>query len=124
MSNNFVGARVQAARVAVPAKHISPRMEFEISEGVNFKLDLTIVVLAMIGWIVPSSIPAGIPLTNGGGLSQAFFASMNANLANWPKGPALDDPFWTLLVLWHIGMFACLIFGTIGVNLRKGSSSS
>lgn len=124
MSSSFAGARTQAARVNVPAKRLSPRMEFEISEGVDFKLDLTIVVLAMIGWIVPSSIPAGIPLTNGGGLSQAFFASMNENLANWPKGPALDDPFWTLLVLWHIGMFACLIFGTIGVNLRKGSSSS
>lgn len=94
-------------------------MEFEISEGVEFPLDLSILILAVLGWVIPSSIPAGIPLTNGTGLSQAFFASMNANLANFPKGPAADDPFWTLLFLWHVGLFACMIFGTIGVNSRK-----
>lgn len=98
-------------------------MEFEISEGVSFNVDLSTLALAIVGWIVPSSVPAGIPLTDGTGLSQAFFASMNANLANWPKGPAADDPFWTLLFLWHVGLFACMIFGTIGVNLRKAKQT-
>ena len=101
----------------------TPRMEFEISEGVDYEISPAVIVLALIGWIVPSSLPAGIPLTNGTGLSQAFFASMNENLANFPKGPAADDPFWTLCFMWHIGMFACLIFGTIGYNLRKTQSS-
>lgn len=94
-------------------------MEFEISEGERFPLNLGVVALAFIGWILPSSLPAGIPLTEGTGLTQAFFARITANLANWPTGPAIDDPFWVLMALWHIGLFACLIFGTIGYNGRK-----
>jgi len=92
---------------------------FEISENTPFEINPVIIVLAMVGWIVPSSLPAPIALTGGTGLTQAFLASMNANLAAWPKGPAGDDPFWTLLFLWHAGLFATLIFGTIGVNGRK-----
>lgn len=98
-------------------------MEFEISEGVPFKLDVTVLALAIIGWVVPSSIPANIPLTEGTGLSQAFFNSMNANLAAFPKGPGGDDPFWTLMFLWHVGLFACMIFGTIGANLKNVDSA-
>ena len=97
-------------------------MEFEISEGVKFNVDISILALAIVGWVVPSSLPAGIPLTGGTGLTQAFLASMNSNLANFPKGPAGDDPFWLLMFLWHVGLFACMIFGTIGVNSRKPSS--
>lgn len=115
----FVSTRVAPAPVKAATFKTAPRMEFEISEGIQFDLNPIVVVLALVGWIVPSSIPTNIPLTEGTGLSQAFFASMNTNLANWPKGPALDDPFWLLLVLWHVGMFATLIFGTIGYNLSK-----
>ncbi|CDF32153.1 unnamed protein product [Chondrus crispus] len=118
--SSFTGQRA-VLRASTPATN-TPRMGFEISEGVEFKLDLTILILAIVGWVVPSSIPAGIPLTEGSGLTQAFFASMNANLANFPKGPAGDDPFWTLLFLWHTGLFACMIFGTIGYNSRKVQS--
>lgn len=98
------------------------RMEFEISEGVEFDINPVVLGLAIIGWIVPSSLPSGITLTEGTGLSQAFFASMNANLAAFPRGPAGDDPFWLLMFLWHVGLFACMIFGTIGWNMRKPSS--
>lgn len=94
-------------------------MGWEISEGVEFDIDLSILFLAIAGWVIPSSIPSGIPLTEGTGLTQAFLASMNANLAAFPKGPSADDPFWTLMFLWHVGLFACMIFGTIGVNSRK-----
>lgn len=76
-------------------------------------------MLALAGWIIPSSLPAGIPLTEGSGLTQAFFARITENLAQFPKGPAGDDPIWTLMTLWHVGLFACLIFGTIGWNGRK-----
>lgn len=117
----FVGAQV-ARRTAVPRKVETPRMKFEISEGQEFDVSILTVFLALGGWIIPSSIPTSIPLTNGTGLSQAFFTSMNENLANWPKGPAMDDPFWLLMFLWHVGMFACLIFGTIGVNLNKNDA--
>lgn len=92
---------------------------FEISENTPFEINPVIIVLSILGWVVPSSLPAPIALTSGTGLTQAFLASMNANLAAWPKGPAGDDPFWTLCFLWHVGLFAALIFGTIGVNGRK-----
>ncbi|CAN8067670.1 unnamed protein product [Agarophyton chilense] len=98
-------------------------MQFEISDGVEFELNPIVFALAFIGWVVPSSIPTSIPLTNGTGLTQAFFASIQENLAHWPKGPALDDPFWLLFTLWHTGMFATMIFGTIGYNGRKSRSS-
>lgn len=113
----FVGARV-AAKVAAPVA-VVPTMKFEISENTPFEINPVIIVLAILGWVVPSSLPAPIALTSGTGLTQAFLASMNANLAAWPKGPAGDDPFWTLCFLWHTGLFAALIFGTIGVNGRK-----
>lgn len=92
---------------------------FEISENTPFEINPVIIVLSILGWVIPSSLPAPIALTSGTGLTQAFLASMNANLAAWPKGPAGDDPFWTLCFLWHVGLFAALIFGTIGVNGRK-----
>jgi photosystem I protein PsaO len=93
-------------------------MEFEISEGVDYKLRLDVLALAAAGWIIPSSIPAGIPLTNGAGLSQAFFESISTNLANFPAGPVTGDPFWTLCFMWHAGMFATMIFGSIGAGIR------
>lgn len=92
---------------------------FEISENTPFEINPLIIALSIVGWVVPSSLPAPIALTSGTGLTQAFLSSMNANLAAWPKGPAGDDPFWTLCFLWHVGLFAALIFGTIGVNGRK-----
>ena len=94
-------------------------MEFEISEGERFPLSLTVVALALVGWTVPASIPSKIPLLDGTGLTQAFLARVQANLAQFPKGPAMDDPFWVLMALWHLGLFAVLIFGTIGYNGRK-----
>ncbi|PXF43561.1 Photosystem I subunit O [Gracilariopsis chorda] len=120
----FVTRPVARRVTAAPARTtLTPRMEFEISEGMDFELNPIVIALAFFGWVLPSSIPTTIPLTNGTGLSQAFFASMQENLARWPKGPAIDDPFWLLLLLWHVGMFATLIFGTIGYNLSKNRSA-
>lgn len=113
---SFRGARL----VNTPAPTNSCiRMGFEISDGVEWDSNPIVFILAIVGWVLPSSLPAGIPLTGGTGLTQAFFASVNANLANFPKGPAGDDPFWTLCFLWHVGMFATMIFGSIGYNLRN-----
>ncbi|KAL4430381.1 hypothetical protein ABPG77_002187 [Micractinium sp. CCAP 211/92] len=36
-----------------------------------------------------------------------------------PRGPALTSDFWILMVTWHIGLFACLFWGQIGVQARK-----
>lgn len=112
----------RAARVAVPRvapARLSPRMDFEISEGVTYKLNPAIVLLSAAGWIIPSSLPAGIPLTGGAGLSQAFFTSISANLDNFPAGPASADPFWTLCFMWHIGLFTCTMLGSIGFGMQK-----
>lgn len=103
----------------VPPAPYAPLCRFEISENTPFEINPVIIVLSILGWVVPSSLPAPIALTSGTGLTQAFLSSMNSNLAAWPKGPAGDDPFWTLCFLWHVGLFAALIFGTIGVNGRK-----
>jgi len=94
---------------------------FEISEGVSFDSNPVVIFLALAGWIVPSSIPFNIPLTGGKGLTPAFLASIQDNLSRWPKGPQVDDPFWTLFFVFHLGMFATLIFGTIGYNINKAS---
>lgn len=106
---SFRGARVVAP--VVPAKETTT-MGFEISEGKEWDSNPIVFVLALVGWIVPSSIPSDIPLLGGVGLSQAFFASISSNLAAFPKGPGGDDPFWTLCFIWHAGMFATMIFGT------------
>lgn len=104
--STFHGARPVVARSlrATPAKTApTPVMKWEISDGVEFDSNPLVFVLAVVGWVVPSSIPSDIPLLGGQGLSQAFFASVQSNLANFPKGPALDDPFWVLFALWHVG---------------------
>jgi photosystem I subunit PsaO len=94
-------------------------MDVEVSEGVTYKINPAVLAISAAGWIIPSSLPAGIPLTGGSGLSQAFFASISANLASWPAGPSAQDPFWTLCFLWHIGMFACAMFGFIGYGMQN-----
>ncbi|KAJ8905374.1 hypothetical protein NDN08_001881 [Rhodosorus marinus] len=118
--SSFAGQRVavkKSQRVASVTQ-----MKFEISDGEDFDNNGIVIPLSIIAWVVPSSIPAGIPLFNGSGLTQAYWASIADNLSRYPKGPALDDPYWTLMVMWHIGMFACLIFGTIGYNGSKRKS--
>lgn len=68
--------------------------EFQISEESPFDANPLVIVIALLGWTLPASIPSNIPLLHGTGLTQAFFTSIQSNLAQWPKGPALDDPFW------------------------------
>nr|7Y5E_O2 Chain O2, Photosystem I subunit O [Porphyridium purpureum]7Y5E_ON Chain ON, Photosystem I subunit O [Porphyridium purpureum]7Y7A_O7 Chain O7, Photosystem I subunit O [Porphyridium purpureum]7Y7A_Oo Chain Oo, Photosystem I subunit O [Porphyridium purpureum] len=92
---------------------------YEISEGSSFDANPLVIGLALIGWVVPSSVPSNIPLLDGKGLTPAFVASISDNLSRWPQGPQLADPFWLLMGMWHVGLFATLIFGTVGYNLRK-----
>lgn len=120
-TTSFAPRAARVAAVPVRAARTQPCMEFEISEGVPYKLNPTILVLSAFGWIIPSSIPAGIPLTGGMGLSQAFFNSISTNLANWPAGPSAADPFWTLCFMWHIGLLACTMFGAIGFGMRSNN---
>ena len=43
-------------------------------------------------WTVPTSI--GVPALGGNSLFQLFLASIGDNLAAFPRGPPLEDPFW------------------------------
>mmetsp|Transcript_625 Transcript_625/g.1080 ORF Transcript_625/g.1080 Transcript_625/m.1080 type:complete len:139 (+) Transcript_625:250-666(+) len=92
---------------------------YEISEGSYFDSNPVVIPLAVLAWVIPSSIPSNIPLFEGKGLTPAFIAAIQDNLSRYPKGPELDDPFWTLCFMFHLGMFATLIFGSIGYNLSK-----
>ncbi|KAK4528484.1 hypothetical protein GAYE_SCF59G6428 [Galdieria yellowstonensis] len=96
-----------------------PKAEFQISEDSPFDANPLVIVIALLGWTLPASIPSNIPLLHGTGLTQAFFTSIQSNLAQWPKGPALDDPFWLYMILWHVGLFIVLFFGTIGYGISK-----
>mmetsp|Transcript_344 Transcript_344/g.599 ORF Transcript_344/g.599 Transcript_344/m.599 type:complete len:136 (-) Transcript_344:57-464(-) len=114
--SSFVGGRVMAV---VPKARATLKMEYELSDSEMYDNNPVVLFLALAGWILPSSIPTGIPLFEGSGLTPAFLNSINANLAKWPAGPAADDPFWTLLFMWHLGMFATMIFGSIGYQIAK-----
>jgi len=80
--------------------------------------DPLVVGASLIGWFVPSNI--GVPAFGGASLFGKFTQSIGANLAHFPTGPPLNDPFWLYLLVWHCGLFAVLFFGQIGVQARKG----
>ncbi|GJD11247.1 Photosystem I subunit O [Galdieria sulphuraria] len=96
------------------------RAEFQISEDTPFDANPLVIIVALLGWTLPASIPSNIPILHGTGLTQAFFfTSIQSNLAEWPKGPALDDFFG---FIWFCGMwdfFIVLFFGTIGYGISK-----
>lgn len=68
-------------------------------------------------WTVPSSIPVGA--LGGDSLFGLLNKQIGAELAHFPSGPALDSPFWLYLVTWHVGLFATMLLGQVGVNGRK-----
>ncbi len=48
-------------------------------------------------WTVPTTI--GVPILNGSSFFGQFMASIGSNLAHFPTGPKLDDPFWLYLTV-------------------------
>merc|ERR1719450_312897 len=79
--------------------------------------DPTVLVLGFLGWTIPSAIP--VSGFGGGSLFSKFIDSIGTELSHFPSGPALDSPFWIYFVLYHIGLFACLMLGQIGIQGRK-----
>ena len=79
------------------------------------RIDPTVFAIGFLGWTVPSNIPVG----TFGSLFGNFNATIGANLAHFPTGPALDDKFWLYLITWHGGLFLTLLLGQIGVQGRK-----
>lgn len=54
-------------------------------------------------WTVPTNIPVSV--LGGKSLFGEFLASIGANLAQFPKGPALTDRFWLYFIVYHVGLF-------------------
>merc|ERR1711998_250735 len=79
--------------------------------------DATVLVLAFLGWTIPSATPtSGF---GGSSLFSKFLSSIAQELAQFPKGPALNSDFWLYLILYHVGLFSCMLLGQIGVQGRK-----
>lgn len=75
------------------------------------------LVAGFLGWFAPSNIQ--VPAFGNQSLFGAFSKSIGEELAHFPTGPALTDDFWILMITWHMGLFACLFWGQIGVQARK-----
>lgn len=94
--------------------------DFEITDGTPYKLSTAPVgAFGFAGWVVPTIlVPSNIPLYGGKGLTVAFVESMTTQLQNFPAPPGPTDPFWLLCFLWHSGLFAVMMFGSIGWNMN------
>jgi photosystem I subunit PsaO len=60
-----------------------------------------------------------VPAFGNNSLFGRFREAIVQELAHWPVGPALTDPFWLYLVLWHAGLFTVLLLGQIGYEGRR-----
>jgi len=89
---------------------------FEITEGTPFDLNPGVLGISFLGWAIPGLLPSNIPLYGGKGLTTALFAEIGEHLQSFPAPPPMSDPFWVILFIWHSGLFATMIFGTIGYN--------
>ena len=73
---------------------------------------------SLFGWVIPSASPCPA-FEDNASLFAVFSERISANLANFPQGPAADDKIWLYMLTWHMGLFACMMFGQIGVQARK-----
>ncbi|KAK4492279.1 hypothetical protein RD792_003083 [Penstemon davidsonii] len=88
--------------------------KFRCFERDWLRKDLNVIGFGLIGWIVPSSIPA----INGNSLTGLFLSSIGEELAHFPTPPPITSQFWLWLVTWHLGLFLALTFGQIGFKGR------
>merc|ERR1711933_208662 len=80
------------------------------------KADPTVLVLGFFGWTIPSAIP--ISGFGDDSLLMKFTSSISKELAHFPSGP-VDSDIWIYMLLYHIGLFTCMLLGQIGVQARK-----
>ncbi|XP_064967959.1 photosystem I subunit O-like [Musa acuminata AAA Group] len=112
LASGFIGTR-GAARNPLKLK-LASGGRFTCFERNWLRTDLNVIGFGLIGWLVPSSVPA----IGGKSLTGLFFESIGTELAHWPTGPALTSQFWLWMVTWHLGLFLCLTFGQIGFKGR------
>merc|ERR1712113_873102 len=80
------------------------------------KADPTVLVLSFFGWTIPSAIP--VSGFGGDSLLTKLTSSISNELAHFPSGP-VDSDIWIYMLLYHIGLFTCMLLGQIGVQARK-----
>merc|ERR1712224_979738 len=76
----------------------------------------SVLVLGFLGWTLPSAIP--VSGFGGASLFSKFLDSIGRELSHFPSGPTLDSDFWIYFLLYHIGLFLCLLLGQIGYQAR------
>eukprot|EP00898_Chlorokybus_atmophyticus_P008703 jgi/Chlat1/8834/Chrsp91S08169 len=111
------GVPLRSSRLSAPVRNNSRVATCMAFPSNWLRKDSLVPVLATVGWVLPSSIP--IYGNTGDSLTGLFFSRIGPLLGQFPAPPAIDDPFWTLGFLWHLGLFACLTLGQIGVQARK-----
>merc|ERR1712205_277163 len=111
------------SRRAVTSTTNIPLVNAKVTKGGSqfdsnwLKADATVLVLSFLGWTIPSAIPtSGF---GGSSLFSNFIASIGRELSRFPRGPTLDSDFWLFLILYHVGLFTCMLLGQIGVQARK-----
>eukprot|EP00775_Hariotina_reticulata_P003644 gene3644-3905_t len=114
MRSSGLSLSTRTARPAVRATPVARRAAVVVRAGTPYpsdwlKKDPLVPVLGFLGWTIPANIPSSA--FGGNSLFGLFTASIGENLAKFPQGPSIDDPFW--------GLFACLFWGQIGVQGRK-----
>merc|ERR1712066_635866 len=93
-----------------------------VTGGEKFKSDWlqanpSVLVLGFFGWTLPSAIP--VSGFGNASLFSKFLDSIGRELSHFPSGPSLDSDFWIYFLLYHIGLFLCLLLGQIGFQGRK-----
>lgn len=119
------GVSLQARRPAVATRRVAPisrRVVTVRASGAPYPSNWLnknplVLVVGFLGWTIPSNIP--VSGFGGNSLFGLFTSSIGENLAKFPVGPSLDDPFWLYLLTWHVGLFVTLLLGQVGVNGRK-----
>jgi len=105
----------KARRVSVVTKAANADMKFDDDWK---KSSVAVHLASLFGWVIPSASPCPA-FEDNASLFAVFSERISANLANFPQGPAADDKIWLYMLTWHMGLFACMMFGQIGVQARK-----
>ncbi|CEG01290.1 unnamed product [Ostreococcus tauri] len=110
------GRKTQSkARFAVKVNAANADLKFDDDWK---KSNVAVHLASLFGWVIPSASPCPA-FPDNASLFKVFSDRISENLAHFPTGPSADDPIWLYMLTWHMGLFACMMFGQIGVQARK-----
>merc|ERR1712216_306747 len=120
-----VARRSALSRDVRGRKTVKARAAVKVAASSDLKFDddwkkssVPVHLASLFGWVIPSASPCPA-FPDNASLFELFSERISANLANFPQGPAADDKIWLYMLTWHMGLFACMMFGQIGVQARK-----